>query len=60
MSDSPCYARHQGFKRSTDEWRANTSPLGVMVDDAGQPELELANCVHGCNSTLAREIEARP
>lgn len=54
----PCYARHPRFKRSTAEWESNTTPVGRMVVGDGGPDLLLANCVHGCGSTLGREVEA--
>lgn len=56
MSNAACYADHGRYKRTTAEWRANTSPAGLMVDENGEPELELGNCIHGCLSTLARAI----
>lgn len=53
---SPCYADHSRFKRSTAEWQANTVPVGRMVVGDGGPDLLLANCRHGCQSTLGREV----
>lgn len=47
-------ATHARLKRSTKEWQAATTLLGIQRFADDGPDVELRNC--RCGSTLAREI----
>ncbi len=54
-----CWPRHPRFKRSTTEFEANTTPAGILSLGEGTPDLQLGTCIHGCGTTLGREIKPR-
>ncbi len=47
---------HERIKRTTADWQAETTPVGIQRFDDGGPSYALANCPR-CSSTLARELK---
>jgi len=54
-----CWHQHVRFRRSTAEWTENTTLIGFMLMHGDGPDIALANCRHGCGTTLARELSPR-